>query len=70
VSGAKIQIDGEQYEVLDSLGWQPSAGVYAKEVKTNEGPRIAVKKDGVWRWWTSSDRQQAPGRYAGQSNGS
>lgn len=52
-----LSIDGVQYELLDYLGWQPSAGMYAAEVQTETGPRMAVKhRNGQWRFWTVKDR--------------
>ena len=55
---SSIEIDGEKYNVEENLGFQPSAGVYAKQVRTKEGPRIAVKPRGgkIWRFWTVRDR--------------
>ena len=53
-----IEIDGASYMVLDDLGWQPSAGMYCKEVQTDHGPKKAVKPEGrgLWRFWTIKDR--------------
>ncbi|OHB85685.1 MAG: hypothetical protein A2Z38_04100 [Planctomycetes bacterium RBG_19FT_COMBO_48_8] len=55
---AKIKIDDKEYKVLDNLGWQPSAGVYAKEVQDGDRKRIIVKGRGqtLWRFWTPEDR--------------
>lgn len=53
---AKIIIDGKPYRVIESLGYQHSAGCYAKAVSTPEGERIAVGRGGAWRWWTADDR--------------
>ena len=66
---AHIKVDGKAYLVLDDLGWQ--AGHYAKEVKTEDGPRIAVKQDRFsrWRWWTAQDCNQPGGRITGQRAG-
>ena len=39
-----ITIDGKKYKVLENLGFQHSAGVYAKEVQTKtHGEQMAVK---------------------------
>ena len=53
-----LSIDGETYELLDYLGWQASAGVYAAEVQTETGPRKVVMPKGgrFWRFWTVEDR--------------
>jgi hypothetical protein len=61
-----INVDGETYRVIESLGYQHSAGCYAKVVDTPEGERIAVKRGGVWVWWTAKDRLQPRGKYQGQ----
>ena len=54
---AKITVEGGDYRVIESLGYQHSAGVYAKQVQTEDGPRMAVKhRGGRWRWWTTLDR--------------
>lgn len=55
---ATITIDGMPYWVIESLGYQPSAGVMAKRVETPNGPRMAVKARGMgaWRFWTAEDR--------------
>jgi hypothetical protein len=53
-----LSIDGVQYKLLDYLGWQASAGMYAAEVETETGPRKVVtpKRGGQWRFWTVKDR--------------
>lgn len=52
-----LSIDGVSYKLLDYLGWQASAGMYAAEVQTETGPRIVVKhRNGKWRFWTVKDR--------------
>lgn len=53
-----LSIDGAAYELLDYLGWQASAGVYAAEVQTETGPRKVVVSKGSnqWRFWTVADR--------------
>lgn len=58
MSAGHIEVDGANYKVLDNLGYQHSAGVYAKEVETESGARIAVRpRHGVsWRWWGAGDR--------------
>ncbi len=51
---AKIKVEGKVYKVTENLGYQ--GGHYAKAVKTETGERIAVKRGGVWTWWTVQDR--------------
>lgn len=51
---ATITIDGTKHKVLDNLGHQ--GGYLAKEVETDNGPRIVVKDAGVWRFWSVEDR--------------
>lgn len=65
---SKITVEGAAYTVLDTLGFQHSAGVYVKEVETSDGPRMAVRYPGskVWRWWTVADRVRPGGVMTGQ----
>ncbi len=53
---AKIKVEGREYKVTENLGYQ--GGFYAKTVKTETGERVAVKRGGVWTWWTVQDRLQ------------
>jgi hypothetical protein len=50
----KITVDGVAYTVTDDLGYQISAGVYAKEVQFSAAERrMAVRptRASPWRWW-------------------
>jgi hypothetical protein len=49
-----ITVDGESYQVVENLGRQ--AGLPAKLVSTPSGNRVAVKRGGIWTWWTPKDR--------------
>lgn len=53
-----LSVDGTEYPVLDRLGWQASSGVYAVEVETPGGPRMAVSpsRSGPYRFWGVADR--------------
>lgn len=55
-------------KVADSLGWQPSAEVYAKEVLDGDRRRMAVSESsrGPWRFWTQVDRIRPGSRVVGQ----
>ncbi|WP_419917471.1 hypothetical protein [Candidatus Poriferisocius sp.] len=54
---AKIVVDGEAYPVVESLGFEHTAGMYAKLVKVGDGEKMAVKAPrGAWRFWTAEDR--------------
>ena len=53
---AKIQIQGQKYKVIESLGFVHSAGCYAKLVEDGERERMAVKRGGSWQFWTVQDR--------------
>lgn len=53
---ASIKIDGTRYRVCDSLGYLHDVGSYVKEVETENGPKMAVKQGGRWRFWTAIDR--------------
>ena len=46
---AKIFVEGKEYKVIESLGWQASAGMYVKAIETETGRRIVVKPpSGSW----------------------
>lgn len=64
---SSITVDGGTYKVVESLGFQHSAGVYAKAVSTPQGERIAVRerRGGPWRWWMAEDRLQPRGSVKG-----
>jgi hypothetical protein len=49
-----IEIEGKPYRVLENLGFQ--SGYQAREVDDNGIPRVAVKRNGVWTWWTAVDK--------------
>lgn len=54
---AKINVDGNDYKVVESMGFNHNIGMYAKVVMTETGERVAVKHPrGVWRFWTPRDR--------------
>lgn len=55
---AKITIDGQKYEVVETLPYH-GVGMPAKVVKdetSDTGERVAVKRGGIWRFWTAQDR--------------
>lgn len=48
-----IIVEGARYRVLDNMGFQHSRGVWAKEVETENGPRIAIRGSLIgaeWEW--------------------
>lgn len=48
-----ITVEGKRYKVLDNMGFQHSRGVWAKEVETENGPRIAISGSRIgaeWEW--------------------
>ena len=53
----KLCVGGEFYDVLENMGYQPSAGHYAKSVRWGKGSRVAVARSlrGPWRFWTQVD---------------
>lgn len=54
-----ITIDGKKYKVVEDLGFNHSAGCYAKLVQTPDGEKVAVSplgRRGHWRFWTAADR--------------
>ena len=62
-----ITVDGVKYKVIENMGYQ--AGYYAKIVETPDGEKVAVKRGGIWTWWTAQDRLQKGGQYVGQEAG-
>ena len=51
-----ITINGRKVKVLESLGFQPSIGKYAKRVLIDGKEQMAVGGPGRWRLWTAEDR--------------
>lgn len=66
MSKGKIVVEGESYKVIDTLPYC-QAGACAKLVRTADGERVAVKRGGVWVWWTAKDRLVSGGAYIGMS---
>ncbi len=60
---AKIEVENKAYKVVENLGYQN--GYNAKVVETDDGERVAVRINGVWKWWTVQDRLQPMGKYIG-----
>lgn len=52
---SKIEVEGKMYKVTETLG-RHQCGMPAKFVETNDGERVAVKRGGIWTWWTEIDR--------------
>ena len=52
---AMIEVEGKKYRVVETLGYH-QCGYPAKFVETPDGERVAVKRGGVWTWWTTKDR--------------
>jgi len=63
---AKIEVEGKAYKVVETLPYC-QVGMPAKFVKTPDGERVAVKRNGAWTWWTERDRLQAGGPCVGMS---
>lgn len=59
----KIKIDNNFYEVVENLGFEN--GYFAKVIKTNDGEKVVVKRNGIWTWWTIKDKLQPRGPYIG-----
>jgi hypothetical protein len=53
---AKIDIEGEKYLVVESLGLNHNVGTYCKLVRDGDRERMAVKRGGKWVFWTAQDR--------------
>jgi hypothetical protein len=64
---ATIEVEGQKYMVTETLPYC-QAGMPAKFVETPQGERVAVKRGGVWTWWTAQDRLRQRGQCVGMSN--
>ena len=64
---ATIEVEGKKYKVTETLAYC-QAGMPAKFVETPDGERVAVKRGGVWTWWTARDRIGQRSRVVGMSN--
>ena len=62
----KIKIEGTKYKVIETLPYH-QVGMPAKFVETPEGEKVAVKRSGVWTWWTVEDRLVPGSRIVGQT---
>lgn len=51
-----IVIEGQKYNVIESLGYQHSSGCYVTLVDTPTGEKMIVKQQGNWRFWTDKDK--------------
>ena len=60
---ATIEVEGKKYKVTETMGHQ-QVGMPAKFVETPDGERVAVKRGGIWTWWTARDRLSGGGRNA------
>lgn len=66
----KIEIDGVKYEVIEDLGYQHSRGVWAKEVMTENGTRVAFRASKTDKWELSKRARIVPrSSFVGQSGG-
>jgi len=66
---ATIEVYGQKYKVTETLPYC-QAGMPAKFVETPDGERVAVKRGGIWTWWTVEDRLRPRSRCIGMSNSS
>ena len=55
---ANIEIDGQPYKVVESMGFVHSIGLYAKVVDDAGTERMVVKRGKSWVFWTASDRTE------------
>ena len=56
---AKLNVNGKMYPIVESMGYNHSAGVYAAVVKDGDVERVAVWDKGGRadaRFWTAKDR--------------
>lgn len=55
---ANIEIDGQPYKVVESMGFVHSIGLYAKVVDDAGTERMVVKRGKEWMFWTAHDRTE------------
>ena len=58
-----IAVEGKRYKVLDNMGFQHSRGVWAKEVETENGPRIAIRGSRIGAEWEWAKPEIRPASY-------
>lgn len=52
-----LTVEGQRYAIVENLGWQPSAGVFASVVKAGDDERVVARpRGGAWRFWGARDR--------------
>ena len=68
----KVKVEGIECEVIEKLGWQPSAGKWAIIVRTPDGSERTAVADNptyYWRFWTVDDKLGLRGPIVGQGEG-
>jgi hypothetical protein len=64
-----VQIDGQPYKVIESLGYNPDVGARVLQVEDVAGMRhTAVGSRGAYRLWTARDRVRLGSKVRGQSD--
>ena len=63
-----IEVDRAKCKVIENLGYQPSAGKFAKIVEIDGKEVVVVKCGKTYRQWTAEDRVSPSGPYQGMSN--
>ena len=62
-----VTIDGADYKVVESLGYNPDVGARVIKVETLAGEqRTAVGSRGAYRFWTARDRVLPGSKVVGQ----
>jgi hypothetical protein len=46
-----ITVNGKKYKVVESLGYSPDVGEYAKVILVDGKERTVVGSRGCWRFW-------------------
>jgi len=45
-----MKIEGEDYKVIENLGFVHSRGCYAKVVQDGDRERVVIKEGGLWQF--------------------
>ena len=59
----RVVVEGKRYLVLDNMGFQHSRGLWAVEVQTPEGPRVATRsslRGAPWVWSAAAVAPRLP----------
>jgi hypothetical protein len=55
----KIEIDGQSYKVNDCINPSASYPYKVAFVQTDSGERVAVRRNGTWRWRDNMEKVES-----------